>query len=555
MTDPRTGSDALDAYVAGSASDDPIAALGAFDDYFSSGCQTGAVSPLPRGADEARELPLVGERAAAVRDRLGRLGYPVSQDAKGSLSEVLVMFQHEAGLPEHGAIDATTWDALQALFAFEKPLRAEQWFDASGRPRPVLLRATRLRLSVLGFGAAPSDTGETPKPGSRRHGPHGTRHPRVAVAQETDWDDHSLLRRNLQALEGACGMMKIPTISIEDGWEFTPERAAWLFDHETLVGRLAGVDTTTISHLAASRREAAETLLICAAKVELWLFGYDVRPDGDPELGFRTRRGRPGAPPPVRRFDETKTARVMRDFLADIEPAAASVRLPYLAVELPRLFQQMLLLRERHAREVPRREGSAVILDTLMPSLEREPDLVGRLSRAASSFVGRLFDGLRRVFAWLGGLLKRTLSRVLDQALNLWRAVYHFSGAVAFRLRQAVDALSGGVEFLFSNRRESEPVGHALYARRMDFDLSVIIDLSAEADVVKNLGREMILGAAQLSVACRLIALAARSVRRIATRSSLGPIGYVSLLLGLGRVFSQVRDLGAGLDRLETLAA
>jgi hypothetical protein len=120
------------------------------------------LAPLPAGdtswGDEVRpgnrEHNL---RKKAVRARLELLGYaPGPEGDNSTLRQAVLQFQQEAGLDVDGWVGKQTWLALDEFITLEPPLQLGLWYPVGSTPLPALVRATGLRLKMLGFEASVS---------------------------------------------------------------------------------------------------------------------------------------------------------------------------------------------------------------------------------------------------------------------------------------------------------------------------------------------------------------------------------------------------------------
>jgi hypothetical protein len=515
--------EALAAFRTAEADVDPFNGLVGAERYFNAACDAGEVTPLTLDRDDLAGAPEdEAARIAAVRDRLRRLGYPLDDvplEVRGIWAEdvqaALRQFQIEAVLVERsGELTVETWDALQELFNFETRMDVAAWFGSDGADL-TLQRATRLRLSVFGFGAPPEPADFSPSAKA------------MAAFSQTA---HEL------------GILNTPI-----GAALTPEFAAIVFVHDALTDRLADCGEK-LALLPRKRRADAEHFLVCFAKIELWLHGYDVAPDGSSKLIQPAMRGRHGGGLTER---TNRTADQFNLFFAELAPEGMSVRSAPPA-EIPERVPELLKrMRElRAAQPLAKDSASHEVVALLEEELGKKPALWVELKTAAAKLVGILFDGVRRVLAWIGRLFRSVWSAVTTAAVNMWRAVHHFMGGAAFYFRKASRALCEGVGFLTAPGLGSVPVCCARYTRKRDFDAAVLIDEAADESEVGIFTRGLAHKGAMLAVACRIIRLVCTAVR-IAVSGAGGVIGgFVPMVLGLASVWSQLRELGRMLDAL-----
>jgi len=515
--------EALVAFRAAEADVDPLNGLVGAERYFNAACDAGEVTPMTLDRDDLAIAPEdEAARIAAVRDRLRRLGYPLNDVpvvARGVWADdvraALRQFQIEAVLAElSGELTVESWDALQELFNFETRMQVSEWFGAGGADL-TLQRAARLRLSVFGFGAVPQA------------------------------DDFAPAADMIIAFSQVAAALGIPNTG-ESG-TLTPEFAGLLFGHDALTDRLADC-AERLEALDRKMRARAEHFLVCFAKIELWLHGYDVAPDGSSTLIQPAMHGRHGGGLTER---TNRTADQFNLFFAELAPEGMSVKSASPAAIPARVPELLKRMRElRASQPLAKDSASNEVVALLEDELAKKPGLWVELKLAAAKLVGILFDGVRRVLAWIGKLLKRVWSAVSTVAVNMWRAVHHFMGGAAFYFRKAARALGEGVNFLIAPGLASAPVCCARYTRKKDFDAAILIDVSADQEEVGIFTRGLARKGAVLAIACRIIRLVCTAVR-IALGGAGGVIGgFVPMVLGLASVWSQLRELGRMLDAL-----
>ena len=269
------------------ASDDVVGQVGDYGEILEDGHDRGLFGVTPK-TEEARSVDDVRRRTIAMQ--LWLLGYLEEDPDDGNASisssilrDALREFQGEAGIapPEADspdAIDDETWFALNELVTFEgmegtalteERLR-ERWFEGE-QPRPALRRAVQLRLFVLGL----RDEG----PGTEL-GPltPDTLTPLFWINLLFGLGDRILSQR------------------------YGPEALALLFDQDRFVEALSGAGRDEEFQIRrpeslskARARRLAQSFIVNVAKIELWLLGFDVSPDGKTDysvsgLGGRARK-------------------------------------------------------------------------------------------------------------------------------------------------------------------------------------------------------------------------------------------------------------------------
>lgn len=509
------------------AAAEPAADLVATERYFAAACAAGVVPPLTLDEADLPQAPEdTRERCLAVYDRLRRLGYaplPAERTAEWSaLRAAFAEFQREAGLdgPGHvaGELTLADWCALQQIFNFETTLEVARWF-ADGRPSAALERAARLRLSVLGFGPPPTPA---------------------------DWRVRSAQWTDFVATARVFGFAPAP-----DAMGLTPAGAVMLFAHEAMVARIAAWSDPVPDG------ERPRRFLLCLAKVELWLHGFDLVPDGDAALTVRTfRAGRHGRwtdePSPVAR----SIVRAAEDLFADPETGPRRLTVP--AQRIPELVPMLLAklagleraaVDERAAAE----RNSAALVGTLEARLVAEPGLWQRLCEVGRLLTAKLYDGMRRVLAWLTRFFARARAWTVNALANAWRALYHFGSGAASRLRRALRVVAEGAEF-FTARVVTDPARQIVCWKRVDLDARVVVDDAVSAADAGRFAAGLRRRARALGLACRIVRLVATALRAALAGAAAALGGFVPLLFGLASAYTQVCALTEALEAFEQAA-
>ena len=521
VLDPPGADAALTALRASESVEDPFAQLAAAEAYVVAAWDAKIVPPLTIDREDLAEAPDDAvARTIALRDRLRRLGYELADvpgELRGAwdqgLHAALLAFQQEAGLHgQDGELTVESWDALQELFSFETPMDVPGWFTGD-EPDRTLLRAVRLRLHVLGIEKQPPFTGDF---------------------QPAD-----------EAVRAFCGLVEALGVAPEAIHPQIDRRfAEVLFGHDHLVDRLAEC-SARLEMLSGDMHDRAEHFLVCVGKIELWLHGYDVVPDGSSQLVQPAMHGAHGQS----RVTGNKTAGEFNKFLREVGGASRVVPPGRIATHVPGMLLHMRALR-RESREWSREQMSSIVVQELEVRLRTTKGLWKKIREAASRVISGLFDGVRRVISWIGRVLARGWDKLTSAAYNLWRAVYHFMGSAAFNCRKALRAFGTGVQFFFSRGCCSEPAASIVYLRRADFDSTLMVNMAGEPSEAVNFGLSLTRKAQCLAIACRIIHLAATAVRIAARGFAANLGGFIPAIFGLASVYSQIRVLAKLLEAL-----
>ena len=555
----------LDAAFSALRADNPSPELsaGAFETCLGGLGEVGIMGRLPRSSDEAPPELAGPGHLQALQKRLVRLGYlaasAVPQDpdaavASDVLRAAVRSFQGEADLTADGWVGAETWNALQQLFTFEEPLDAKRWFSADGRPLPALVRALRLRLQAYGQWQSTS-------PGE----------PTLADAFAR-WLDQARLA-GWETPASAPGAPSAPA-SVAADTAITPTRAARLFDHDGLVAHLAA-DPGRCSPPAYGPAAAGTMrhFLLCLVKVELWLHGYPVSPDGDSRLTLRTlgriNRGGPGGRgrPAVFVAADSDFFNVLESFLSDTGvPAVRGRGLLHAMADafenadqrLDQLIPQIL----RRTRELGDRPPDPAAQaanatppftdEQLAEIIAEQQDPAGfwdQLAATARNIANSLFDGIRRAWQWLKKKISAGFARTAEGLVNLARVVWNRLTEIGRLLGAAIDAFGRGVAFIARPTLAGSDLSTVVLHHKLDIDFNVFVAPEAtESDLAPCLSglRKSV---AAFGVTCKLLGLAI-SVARATLRSAsiTTGIGLWLVAASLLRIIAELRELGRQLE-------
>ena len=218
--------------------------------------RNGIAAPLPDSIHEVRSKELLESRICTVRTRLYLLGYLEDDNQRseidGMLEDAITQFQDEAELVKDGWVGQQTWTALQELVSFEHPSNLHKWFKGN-QIKPALLRAIKLRLYVLGF---------------------------LPSQQVQDADR---LSKALEKFVTIARILKLHDQPLSPDVVFDTINV--LFDQDGIAARLGQTGEDFMRHRPADiRKQDARNIthkfIICCAKIELWLLGYDISLDG-----------------------------------------------------------------------------------------------------------------------------------------------------------------------------------------------------------------------------------------------------------------------------------
>jgi hypothetical protein len=451
------------------------------------------LAPLPAGdtawGDEVRpgnrEHNL---RKMAVRARLELLGYaPGPEGDSSTLRQAVLQFQQDAGLDVDGWVGKQTWEALDEFITLEPPLQLDLWYPVDGRPCPALVRATALRLGMLGFELPVTDREE-------------------------------LLAEPLASFRRAARELGLPT-----GPE-VPDRqvVGLLFDDEFLfsVARktLENPDGLGALNLDEPEGTAASRILRRMVRNELWLQGYDVGSLRETTQVLPPRKGL---------ADGLRAYWSHRELLPGETLEQRSVRID------SRLFEALL---EDHGAPVGgKAEEHEQVSSFVAGHLEEFRQAWERIIPCRPVFF--IWDGVKRGGRWLHQQISKlsTLAEVVGKGLeytktfvwNMVRYVFQQGSKVFSTVRRAVAALIYGVQpFLDGGIRVGQGAGLAECQISLDGSLGVFIGNEASDATTGALTARLVRMSQCLDASSRIFA----EILRAELKLLRGPAGWMALL-------------------------
>lgn len=494
-----------------------LAPLPTRDPLRAEAASVGATDFFPE-AEADRDHPV---RVRAVRARLQRLGY-LDQDSEAEtvepdLRHAISQFQTDAGITSDGWVGAETWEALQELVAFEPSFTLTRW-TVDGVYRPVLVRATQLRLKVLGL-----------YPG---------RVTGIAEDGRLALQRFKFVVRQLALGEGTDGLSDTAAIDL-------------LFAHDGMLRLLSdGADALLGMHLPIELKPAAivsasleRRFLLHMIRVELWLLGY-----------------KPGE------LLDALNASTLKKALAQFWKDHASVVPEGLSLDVrerlhkyvqPHLFRAFgtLLSEERSITDreiITFVEANEESLRPLWYEAVRRP-------------VFYIWDGLKRSFRWLGrqvGKFFGTVGKLVEQGIeyarefvqHLAHVVYRGASGVLTVIRRAVATFLKGMGFYVRGEVRTPQMGPIACGLSVDCDSVLFVGADSTAENLEAFSLTMRVLPRALSAAAFVIS----EVIGLFLQFTIGPLGWllvVTKLLKLGpRLWMHARELAEASEALDAAA-
>ncbi|WP_018294213.1 peptidoglycan-binding protein [Mariprofundus ferrooxydans] len=468
------------------------------------------ITPLPATRPESAS-EYSRSRLRTIRNRLFLLGYLERDSGRAALGPQLMSaitaFQQDARLSVasfvvDGWVGEQTWAALQELVSFEQPLDMERWF-AGDVACPALVRAVGLRLFALGL--------------ARDH---------LSVISE-----RACLEAALNGFVGVCSLLGVNNGTLKP--ELCPETLELLFDQDALVSMLAlskppdlYVDKVSI-----------KPFVLGMAKIELWLLGYDITPDG--------YAGGEVIVSDVRALDLKKTR--LRNALTQywIDSGMTRFQAELKAVKLvkrtyPALFSSL------HADAADAEAGteSAILFSRLEEEITDKPALMQQVWNQLHVIGSRIWDGIRRTWRWFRAMLKRVAGRAVAWLGNIARLAYHYIINAYEAMQMVIRGVDESIRFFAQPVMRFYAPGHteapidSLMIHDRDFDFRLLLDRSDSSELVNAMAGRLHECSAVFAISCRFLAELLDILVGLLRQGLL--TGWVALLMALLKLYQSI---------------
>lgn len=457
-------------------------------------------------------------RTAALR--LYLLGYkrtkpkdskPATSILTPNFKTYVGQFQHEAGLPVTQLLDEKTWYALDTLVGFETELTADQirkhWVaPQTGTICMALQRAIHVRLHVLGL---------------------AKKKPKFKTYEGLD-------PRSLQKLAQLNQTFAFSGQTLVFD-HFDPATIAVLFNQDLLIEKVSafakGRPTFGIQELAGVDQKGKNLIrafLVNLAKIELWLLGFRISPDGKrdyyvddrvtPHAKLDTSLG-----DALEAFWKTlgrKTKHQAKELAKHVEPS---------------FFQKLQEATVKaHTANHPNKDFSQEIAD-LFPSQNKLHKAWTYLKGAGS----RLWDGLKRLWRWVKRGVTRIVKGITRIAENLYRSFFRYASKAFKILRIAITSSVQGIRYLIGPGLASKPPGKAYFRKQADMDGILIFSDQATQTDIKRFSARLHLKTSVFALGMKIITFVFHTIKHVA----MGFVGWARFLLSLVRSLRALKPL------------
>lgn len=457
-----------------------------------------------------RQLPTSGPASSSayppgkmrvISNRLFLLGYLDKGDVDNKMSpaieDAIRKFQHEAAdIEKDGWVGDETWQALQELVSFEDPTNLDRWFNLGG-PNPALRRAVDLRLHVLGFSP------------QRQHG--------------------SMVKTlaSLAAFRMAARAIGLVGDHPADG--FSLPSLEVLFDMDAMLEKLAGADDAFFED------GRFKGFRISVAKIELWLLGYKVIPNGSYLRNFFVLPEHWHVERPI------SLKKALRQFWLDNNLDKREARRRSKSFDA-RLFQELVESEEERENR-DENQHMEMIEKELSTSKTTSQSLAEATWNEVRTLGSRMWDGIKRAFRWVVRVIRKGLQKTAQWIKGLARTLYRGAMRAFEPIKIFASGLTSSVRFFIPRQLPCSVEGHVRYVRNSNFDFINLVETDADPQIVKAANGEFQRQARLFKVSTHLMGLFLNLLITTIKRVALGG-GWFGFIFALAKLRPKLKEFG-----------
>ncbi len=481
---------------------------------------TGALSLLPKKEEDVRLKDMHESRIRTLRTRLYLLQYLPrdnrSPEIDEKLKNAIFQFQGEANLKQDKWVGPKTWTALQELISFEHPSNLSRWYEDDNIPA-ALKRAIKLRLFVFGF--LPSKQAK----------------------------DEKKLHKAIQSYAQVARILRLKDNPISPDLGY--ETVNLLFDQDHIASQLSKAGETFMMHRPPDvsdkkARQMVRKFIICFAKVELWLLGYDVSLDGTATFDAPSKSTRHKYNPdnyPVFHSLNTfweehgKTKKIARQF----------------ADRITGYFFNVLLQIQEEGERIQMPNQSDHVYEMLAKEKE---DVLDKIWNNIKAIGSRIWDGIKRVWRWFKSLIKKVVKKISTWVRNIARLAYRYALNAFPVVKHIVKVTKETVSFLTHKTLKDSDVNHIVINRDNDFDYRIYVNPTRDSQTVQDILTKFKGQARIFRVGMSVLGLLVGTLVTVIT-SVAKAAGWFGLILALLKIYSKLKEIGAILEEKKALLA
>ncbi len=469
---------------------------------------------MPGSKQEVRSKELLESRICTIRTRLYLLGYLKRDNHRPEIDDMLkdaiYQFQKEAELVQDGWVGQQTWTALQELVSFEHPSNLRTWFKGN-QIKPALLRAIKLRLFVLGF--LPSkqvqDSNKLPKALEKF----------VSIAR--------ILRLHDQPLSPD---VIFDTINV-------------LFDQDGIAAQLGQTGENFMRHRPADipekdARRVIRKFIICCAKIELWLLGYDIHLDGTAKykipLGIERLTYMPATYPLFHAL-----------YIFWQENGIRRSDALHQATRITGLFFGTLLRIQQQGDSIADPNHSQKLYDMLV---KESREVLNQIWEHIKAIGSRIWDGINRVWRWFKSMLQKIVKKAETWVKNAARLAYQYALNAFPIVKRMVQVTKEAVSFLFHKTLPDSDIGHIVINRNRNYDYRMYLNPERSSQRVKIILTNFRHKAYDFSIGMHGLGLMVNALITVGKGVALAG-GWFGLILALLKIYARLKELVAVLQK------
>lgn len=458
-------------------------------------------------------------RFTVLAEQLWLLGYLENKpgpnltgdiQASATFKNAVKRFQQEAGLTVDGWTGARTWKAIKALVNFESKTHINLW----KRPDNIFYRAFRraVQLRLWTYGLA-----------KKKPGPEFNAIPKANIEQfkKVLWslsliDDYKQKMSRTQLFS----ILFDPDLMVKAAANFTPRRKG-IVRHEDSFADAIHSQEKHSGILQIKRR-----FLVNLAKVELWLIGSDIKIDGEDDFhvqGLTKKQLWGGTDDALKAcLDEYWTT------LPGIEKKIASKKTEAITPSLFKSFIEPDIANQSSHIPFSEKDYSRKIAE----DFEKEPnteELINKSYLEGKELGMRLWDGLKRLWAWI----KKGVKKIVSFGKNLFRAFYRFAMKGFKIVKTAFTVFSKAMDQYMSGRIELNRQTPIVITLEKDMDYQTIAHDSASPSDLYHATRSVRRFGVMFLFSCKIIGIFIDVIKSAAT----GLLGWTRLLMVLVKAY------------------
>lgn len=442
-----------------------------------------------------------------IGSRLASLGYLDDifrnvETLTPATSAAIRAFQRDAGFTGNeidGWVGPETMRRLQQLVSFEEEQDPStwDWLKESPCDYQAVQRAVLLRLQAFGYSWDLD----------------------LRTKRTLDFRDERPLKTALSSFLAATTSLGLTPAGQEPVLNL--ETLRLVFGQDELVKALAAQPDNYFD--APSNQRFIQSI----GRVELWLHGYDV------SIGKPPRRpnGTPGIPTPVEGPLSEFWACFPEDRSIDKSRFARG------------FFMQVLALDDAPDPGIDVRTN-AKILEVVKANQNKVLDKM-------RNFASRVWDGIKRVWNWLKGVLHDAANKIEHLLDNIARLVSRGAREAYATVVKAVEIVKRGTVYLTKSVFPGSDPSSAVLSFDGDLDVRLFIAENARGEHIESLLESDALHTRCFSAACRILAILLDAIGTVVQALVKPVVGWLAALLGLSRIARNILSLKGIIEQFD----